>query len=222
MRPKLLLFIGGIPIWAQQNAFGPRLGLSFYQYRTPYAQFYARVGGEVGALGNIGVYRGRKLYYNFLPGFGYLLSHSLLLLDSSIYISAISGRPLPSTAKAHTYTHYLYLQGIWAVSFEKEGIFVVGVGPQVLFLLGQSLMLEYETVDGQPIQEWNTVSLSEVMEVTPRWIANLSLYAHLRIREGRRWNGYLYLQTIHQIKSYLWPTGLLLGISWLWKAQEGE
>jgi len=203
------------------NAFGVRGAVAFYQYRTPYAQFFARLGAEVGATGRIFLASSRKaqLYHGLMPGFGYLMGHSRLALDSSIYISPLSGRPLAGIASAHTYTHYLYMQLLWCLAFDQEGSLTVAAGPQVMRPLGQSLMLEYETPDGQPIQEWNRVSLSDLHRVIPPWIFNLALYAELRMREGLHSESFLYLQTLHQVNRYLWPTGLLVGITWRWKSR---
>ncbi|MCX7607222.1 MAG: hypothetical protein N2170_08170 [Bacteroidia bacterium] len=223
MRHEVLFsLLGGFALsWAQGNAFGGRIGGSLYQYRTDFAQFFARLGFEVGAVGRIELFQGKKtqIRHAFMPGFGYLIGHSRLFLDSATYISPLSGRPLTSVARAHTYTHYLYMQALWRLAFDREGAFAVAAGPQVLRLLGQTLMLEYETPDGQPIQEWNRVSLTDVQRVMPAWIPNIALYAELRIREGLRGDLYLYAQTVHQVDRYLWPTGLLVGIQWLWKAQ---
>ncbi|MCS7152501.1 MAG: hypothetical protein N2253_05530 [Bacteroidia bacterium] len=221
----ILLLIGAISAlapytYAQNNAFGARLGLSIYQYRTDYAQFFARIGGEVGAIGRIELFSGRKshLHHAIMPGFGYLMGHSRLLLDSAIYISPLTGRPLTGNAQAHTYTHFLYLQALWRISFDNEGALAIAGGPQLLRLLGQSLMLEYETPDGQPIQEWNRVALSDVEKVIPTWIANISLLGELRFREGLNSDWYLYIQTIHQVNRFLWPTGVLIGVAWLRRA----
>lgn len=224
MRRSFLLGLFPWILQAQGNAFGVRAGTSLYQYRTEYAQFFTRLGIEVGAIGHIELFDSRKsrLHHALQPGFGYLIGHSKLFLDSAIYISPLSGRPLTGIANAHTYTHYLYMQLLWRLSFDEEGAFAVGAGPQVLRLLGQTLMLQYETPDGQPIQEWNKVSLSDVEKVIPPWVANLSLYAELRFHEGIRSEWYLYAQTLHQVNRFLWPTGLLVGVSWLRKAQAGS
>lgn len=205
---------------AQSNAFGVRGGVSVYQYRTDYAQFYARMGVEIGAHGRIGLFVSRKsrLHHAIMPGFGYLMGHSRLVLDSAIYISPLTGRPLTGIAQAHTYTHFLYLQGLWRLSFDEEGAFAVAAGPQVLRLLGQTLMLQYDTPDGQPIQEWNRVSLDDVERVIPLWIVNVALLGEVRFREGLRSDWYLYIQTIHQVDRFLWPTGLLVGVSWMRRA----
>ncbi|MCS7161894.1 MAG: hypothetical protein NZ958_01015 [Bacteroidia bacterium] len=220
MRPKGLLLglLSHLVAFAQGNAFGTRLGFSLYQYRTAYAQFLARLGGELGAVGRIRLFHSHKnrLYHSLLAGFGYLMGHSRLLLDSSIYISPLTGRPLTGIARAHTYTHYLYMQTLWHLAFEAEGALAIGGGFQLLRALGQTLMLEYETPDGQPIQEWNAVSLSDLQRVLPLWIPNLTLYAELRLWQGRRSRVALYTQTIHQINRFLWPTGLLLGAAWLY------
>ncbi len=203
------------------NAYGVRGAVAFYQYRTPYAQFLARLGAEVGATGRIFLAQSRKsrLYHGLMPGFGYLMGHSRLVLDSSLYISPLSGRPLAGLASAHTYTHYLYLQGLWYIAFDQEANLAVAAGPQVLRPFGQSLMLEYETPDGQPIQEWNRVSLTDLHRVIPPWIFNLALYAELRMRVGLHSEAFLYLQTLHQLNRYLWPTGLLAGLTWRWKSR---
>lgn len=224
MKRSSLLWVGLALLYAQENAFGVRIGMSLYQYRTPYAQFYARLGGEVGAIGRIHLFQSRKsrIVHAFMPGFGYLMGHSRLVLDSSLYISPLSGRPLQSIANAHTYTHYLYMQALWRIAFDTEGSFAIAAGPQVLRLLGQTLMLQYETPDGQPLQEWNRVSLSDVQRVIPPWIANLCLYAELRMREGLHSELRLYAQTIHQLSRYGWPTGLLVGVMWLRKATAGQ
>lgn len=219
---KVGSFLALACLYAQPpNAFGMRGAVAFYQYRTPYAQFFARLGGEVGATGRIFLAHSRKsqLYHGLMLGFGYLMGHSRLALDSSLYISPLSGRPLPAIASAHTYTHYLYLQGFWLLAFDQEGSLSVAAGPQILRPLGQSLMLQYETPDGQPIQEWNRVSLTDLNRVIPPWIFNFSLYAELRMREGLRSQSFLYLQTLHQINRYLWPTGLLAGLTWRWKSR---
>ncbi|MEN3040871.1 MAG: hypothetical protein ABDH66_04965 [Bacteroidia bacterium] len=201
------------------NEFGLRGGISLYQYRTQYAQFYARAGIEIGATGHIRLFTSRKsrVHHGVAPSFGYLMGHSRLVLDSAIYISPLTGRPLTGIARAHTYTHFLYLQALWQISFDEEGAFTIGMGPQLLRLLGQSLMLEYETSDGQPIQEWNRVELSDVEKVISPWIFNITLQGQLRLREGLKSDGYLYLQTTHQVNQFLWPTGLLIGITWLWR-----
>ncbi|MCS6895257.1 MAG: hypothetical protein NZZ60_03790 [Bacteroidia bacterium] len=211
-----LIGILNVRAFAQANEFGVRGGVSLYQYRTEYAQFYARAGAEIGATGHIQLFTSRKLhlYHALSPGFGYLMGHSRLLLDSAIYISPLTGRPLTGIARAHTYTHFLYLQGLWRISFEENNAFSLALGPQLLRLLGQTLMLEYETQDGQPIQEWNRVALSDVEKVIPPWVVNLTLQGELRFREGINSSWYLYFQTIHQLNRFLWPTGLLAGISW--------
>lgn len=207
-------------VWGQGNAFGVRGGISLYQYRTEYAQFFTRLGVEVGAAGHIELFEGRKskLRHGLAPAFGYLMGHSRLLLDSSIYISPLTGRPLQGIARAHTYTHFIYMEGLWRLTFDAEGALALGVGPQALIPFGQTLMLEYETPDGQPIQEWNRVALSDVRKVIPPVIGNLALLLELRIASGIRREVFLYVRTTHQINRYLWPTGFLGGLSLLWKA----
>ncbi len=214
------LCLGGILI-GQNNTFGLRGGLTLYQYRTEYAQFLARLGIEAGATGHIELFEGRrsKLRHGLAPAFGYLMGHSRLILDSSIYISPLTGRPLTSIAEAHTYTHFVLMEGLWRVTFDREGALAVGLGPQVLIPFGQTLMLQYETPDGQPIQEWNRIALSDVRKVIPPLVWNLSLLAELRIASGLRREVFLYARTAHQLNRYLWPTGLLLGASLLWKSR---
>nr|BAL57455.1 hypothetical protein HGMM_F50F04C18 [uncultured Bacteroidetes bacterium] len=146
------------------------------------------------------------------------MSHSRLVLDSSIYISPLTGRPLAGIAQAHTYTHYLYMQALWRIAFDREGAFAVAGGLQGLRLLGQTLMLEYETPDGQPIQEWNRVSLTDVQRVLPGWVINAALFAELRMRNGIKNELFLHFQTLHQLNRFGWPTGFLGGITWRRKA----
>jgi hypothetical protein len=57
---------------------------------------FTRLGVEVGAAGHIELFEGRKskLRHGLAPAFGYLMGHSRLILDSSIYISPLTGRPL--------------------------------------------------------------------------------------------------------------------------------
>ncbi len=212
------LFWVGILV-AQNNAFGVRGGITLYQYRTDYAQFFARLGAEVGAVGHIELFEGRKskVRHGLAPAFGYLMGHSRLILDSSIYISPLTGRPLTGIAQAHTYTHFVCMEGLWRLTFDSEGAFAVGLGPQALIPFGQTLMLEYETPDGQPIQEWNRVALTDVRKVIPPVVWNVALLAELRISSGLRREVFLYARTAHQINRYLWPTGLLVGVSFLWK-----
>ncbi|MCS7296759.1 MAG: hypothetical protein RMK19_00635 [Bacteroidia bacterium] len=217
---KALIF-GAVGLaWGQTSAFGVRGGVSLYQYRTDYAQFFARPAVEIGAIGRIALFTGGKARVNhaFMPGFGYLMSHARLLLDSAVYISPLSGRPLTGIAQSRTYTHFLFLQALWRLSFDEKEALAVAAGPQVLRLLGQTLMLEYSTPDGQPIQEWNRVSLSDVEKVIPAWILNLALQGELRFREGIRSDWFIYLQTIHQVDRFLWPTGLVIGIAWMRRA----
>jgi len=204
---------------AQNNAFGVRGGITLYQYRTDYAQFFARLGVELGATGHIELFEGRKskVRHGLAPAFGYLMGHSRLILDSSLYISPLTGRPLTGIAQAHTYTHFVCMEGLWRLTFDSEGAFAAGLGPQVLIPFGQTLMLEYETPDGQPIQEWNRVALTDVRKVIPPVIWNIALLAELRISSGLRREVFLYARTAHQVNRYLWPTGLLVGVSLLWK-----
>jgi hypothetical protein len=178
------------------------------------------LGVEVGAQGHISLFDSRKskLRHGLAPAFGYLMGHSRLMLDSSIYISPLTGRPLTGIAEAHTYTHFLYMETLWRVSFDEAGAFAVGIGPQALVPFGQTLMLEYETPDGQPIQEWNRVALSDVRRVIPPVVWNLSLLAELRVAESVRHEVFLHARTTHQLNRFLWPTGLLVGINLLWKS----
>ncbi|MDW8235288.1 MAG: hypothetical protein RMK98_01530, partial [Bacteroidia bacterium] len=81
---------------------------------------------------------------------------------------------------------------------------------------GQTLLLEYETPDGQPIQEWNSVALSDLRRILPAWILNGCLYADIRFSKGLRSEWLLHIQTLHQANRFFWPTGLLLGVSWLY------
>lgn len=202
---------------AQGSAFGVRGGLTLYQYRTDYAQFFARLGVEIGAQGRIELFHTKRfsLYHALIPAFGYLMGHSRLLLDSAVYISPLTGRPLTGIAQAHAYTHFLYMQLLWRVRFDGEGAFALGIGPQMMRLLGQTLMLEYETPDGQPIQEWNRVALSDVEKVILPWIFNLALQGEFRLHTGLKSDWYLYVQTLHQVNRFLWPTGLLIGAAWM-------
>lgn len=218
---RFLLAVGYV--WAQQNAFGIRGGLSFYQYRTEYAQFFVRLGAEVSAQGHIELFSSRRLQlrHGLAPAVGYVMGHSRLSLDSSIYISPLTGRPLSGIAQAHTYTHFINMQVLWRVTFDEEGVFAMGLGPQLLVPFGQTLMLQYETPDGQPIQEWNRVALSDVRRVMPGLIWNVALLAELRLRQGLRREVFFYVQTVHQVNRYLWPAGLLVGLALLWKAQTG-
>jgi len=215
----LLLFWG---LLQGQNAeFGLRGGITLYQYRTDYAQFFARLGVELGATGHIELFESRKskLRHSLIPAFGYLMGHSRLILDSSIYISPLTGRPLQGIAQAHTYTHFIFMEGLWRLTFDAEGAFAVGAGPQALIPFGQTLMLAYETPDGQPIQEWNRVALSDVRKVIPPVVWNLALLVELRLSSGLRREVFLYARTAHQLNRYLWPTGLLVGVSLLWKGR---
>lgn len=204
---------------AQNNAFGVRGGITLYQYRTDYAQFFARLGVELGAAGHIELFEGRKskVRHGLAPAFSYLMGHSRLILDSSIYISPLTGRPLTGIAQAHTYTHFVCMEGLWRLTFDSEGAFAIGLGPQVLIPFGQTLMLEYETPDGQPIQEWNRVALTDVRKVIPPVVWNMALLVELRISSSLRREVFLYARTAHQINRYLWPTGLLAGVSLLWR-----
>ncbi len=214
-----LLLLTGVLI-AQNNSFGLRGGITLYQYRTDYAQFFARLGVELGVAGHIELFesRGSKLRHGLAPAFGYLMGHSRLILDSSIYISPLTGRPLTGIAQAHTYTHFIYMEGLWRTTFDAEGALAVGLGPQVLVPFGQTLMLEYETPDGQPIQEWNRVALTDVRKVIPPTVWNVALLAELRVSSSLRREIFLYVRTAHQVNRYLWPTGLLVGASLLWKS----
>ncbi|MGQ9863169.1 MAG: hypothetical protein ACUVRD_01615 [Bacteroidia bacterium] len=202
-------------IWAQ-GFYGTQIGVGAYQYRTPFAQYLPRFSGMGGAAAQFIVRSSARGTWLLAPEFGYLLGHSRLLLDSAIYISRLTGRPLPSLAQAHTYTHYLFIQGALKYAFDPELPFVVGMGLQGLYLLGQNLMIEYDTPDGSTLQEWTTPPLAEVMGFHPRWIVNLTLHADIRALPKSTHRHYIYIQTVHQLSRYGWPTGFMVGLRSYW------
>ncbi len=220
-RLSFFLLIGYL--WAQSSAFGIRGGGTLYQYRTEYAQFLVRLGVEAGAQGHIELFHSprSKLRHGLATSVGYFMGHSRLVLDSSIYISPLMGRPLTGIAQAHTYTHFINMQVLWRMTFDDEGAFALGLGPQMLIPFGQTLMLQYEASGGQPIQEWNRVSLADVRRVMPGQIWNVALLVELRLSQTLRREVFLYAQTTHQVNRYLWPTGLMVGLALLWKGRVG-
>lgn len=202
-------------VWAQ-GFYGTLLGVGAYQYRTPFAQYFPRFSGSVGGSAQFILQSKSRGAWLIAPEFGYLMGHSKLLLDSAIYISRFTGRPLPTLAGAHTYTHYLFMQGAIKYAFDPQLPFLVGIGVQGLYLLGQNLMVEYDTPDGSTLQEWTTPPIGEVMAFHPRWVINLTLHADIRALPKSIHRHYVYVQTFHQLSRYGWPTGLIVGLRSYW------
>ncbi len=151
-----------------------------------------------------------------MPEFGYFLSNGYALLDSSEYLSVLSGLPVNSPVDVNIWTHFLDFRLLFKYHFEASEGFGVFVAPQVFSLLGQTLIASYEIPNpgGEPQkqQEWQQNPLDRVRKVIPRFVVNALLGAEFRMlpRSGHKW--FLSGNLILQGDRYLLPSGGEIGV----------
>ncbi len=191
-----------------QNQYGFLGGITLHQYRTEVAQFRPGVGLAFMGTTKFAIAPKWKL----LPEFGYFLSHSRGLGDSTLFYSIYSGQPI-NPKKISVYTHFLCFGLATEYHFEEEEKFGIALGLQALYLLGQHLMVEYVPFgDTTTIQEWQKNPIEYVQRVIPRWVLNLQWQVIIALWRSERW--WFYVQGIHQVNRWLYPAGAVLGVKY--------
>ncbi len=209
-----LLLLFGLFGFGYAQEFGLNFSFPFHQYRTQVAQYPPRLG--IGVRGIAKFDLTGKSTWKLMPEFGYFLSNSKTVLDSSEYLSVLSGMPVGVPVNVNIWTHFLDFRLLVKYHFDASEGFGVYVAPQVLSLLGQTLITSYEIVnpggESQKIQEWQQNPLDQVRKVIPRFVVNGLLGAEVRMlpKSAHKW--FLSGGIILQGDRYLLPSGGEIGM----------
>ncbi len=210
-RLLLLLFVFSLSGQAQGQtaAYGFKFGLGAYQYRMPQAQDPPRIGAELGVCARFEL----SSRWALSPEFGYLLGHTGGKWEN--YLTQKGGNIVP-IADARYFTHYLQIGFTAQYHFDDEQTFGLVLGPELLYLMGQTVIVEYSGglgPDGVDHRIRETVSNPEnIFNVIPRITPNILSGAEITFvkRDGYRLRGVAHFS--HQINQFLWPAGVIVGL----------
>jgi hypothetical protein len=193
----------------QEAGYGFKFGLGAYQYRMPQAQDRPRIGAELGICARFAL-SGR---WALAPEFGYLLGHTGGKWEN--YLTQKGGNVVP-IADARYFTHYLQIGLTGQYHFDEAQAFGLVLGPEILYLMGQTIIVEYSGglgPDGVDYRVRETVSNPEnIFNVIPRITANICSGIEITFveRDGYRVRGVAHFS--HQINQFLWPAGVIVGV----------
>lgn len=209
----LIILLLTLQLFGQE--FGLSLGATFHQYRTQVAQYPPTLGITFKSVSKFDLTGNSK--WKLMPEFGYFMSNSKAFLDSSQYLSVLSGQNVPYGAHVTIWTHFIDFRLLIKYHFETAEGFGIYIGPNILTLLGQTLIASYEIPngpDGEPykIQEWQNNPLKQVTNVIPRFIPNLLLGTEFRMLPKSKHKWFLYANIILQADKFGLPSGGEFGI----------
>lgn len=209
LRVLLFYFLSIGLLGAQVAFYGLRAGGTFYHYRTRTANFRPSAGWEIGAGAKFSL--NPKSPWKIMPEFGYFMGNSRTTLDSSQFLSVLSGRYVQAPTKISIWTHYLLFQCLLRYHFEMRDQFAVYFGGQALYLLGQTLIAQY-VQDSSQFQEWLSNPVENALTVLPRITWNFTWGISFQILPHSHHHWFLYAQFIHQLNAYFYPSGAVIGI----------
>ena len=194
--------------------FGLSLGATLHNYRTRVAQYPPTIGITLKSVSKFDLSKNNK--WKLMPEFGYFLSNSKTFLDSSQYLSVLSGQNVPYGANVNIWTHFLDFRLLAKYHFDESEGFGFYTGLNVLSLLGQTLIASYEIPNGpdgepQKIQEWQNNPLKQVTNVIPRFTPNILLGAEFRMLPKSVHKWFLYTNIILQANRFGLPAGAEFG-----------
>ena len=213
-----------------QAEYGFKANASYYQYRFNQPMDDPDIGLEIGVVASFPISKGKGVWV-IGPEFGYHLGHSNGTLVG--YWSQKSGRNYynnasncPIIADMCYLNHYLQGALLAKFFFDDKKTFGFLLGPDIFYIMTQSIIATYPgEIDYNckpvldPITNKPTNPIQERADnpnsAIPKLTYNLRSGMEIKIINRETSQVSLSLNFLHQINQYLFPTGIVFGVRWL-------
>lgn len=187
---------------------GLKLGMTYYQPKTEFAQDMPRPGNEIGVTAKVHI---NQTGWRIMPEFGYFMGNANVGLNQNSLDGAYYGIDPGQVERSTLMMHNLSFGVFAEKAFGKREQFTAFFGPEVFQNLGQTHIIRYYVPGGgdAPIQE----AFGGDLEGVPNWYFNVRYGAAFRVAEQSKQIWQVYVALIHQTnRQPWWPAGAVIGL----------
>ena len=202
-------------VLAYSQEYGLSLGATMHQYRTQVAQYPPTLGWTFKGVAKFDFSGNSK--WKIMPEFGYFLSVGKTTLDSSQYLSVLTGQGIPYGVDVNIWTHFIDFRLLLKYHFDESEGFGFFLGGDVMTFLAQTLIATYEIPNGpdgypQKVREWQKNPVDQVSKVIPRFVPNILLGGEVKMLPKSKHKWFLYGDIILQGDRFGLPSGAEFGV----------